>query len=116
VAVLLIHRASGSDEHAAQDRDRMLHGAEAVSLLGMIWVAFQAATAWGVTELWLNYGGGMGNIYNYGLITSIVLSIVVGGRAAMKIGRPAARHADDKGKWRLKALYFNPADPALFVP
>jgi uncharacterized membrane protein len=120
VAVLLLYRAHGAaaavDEHAAQDRDRMLHGAEAISLLGLIWIAFQGVTAWGLTELWLNHGGGMGRLYNVGLITAVVLSIVVGGRAALTIGRPQARHVDDHRMWRLKALYFNPADPALFVP
>jgi uncharacterized membrane protein len=127
VAVLLLYRAHGAsavgarsagmtEEHDAQDRDRMLHGAEAISLLGLIWIAFQGVTAWGVTELWLNYGGGMGRIYNRGLITAGVLSIVVGARAALKIGRPKQRHVDDHTMWRLKALYFNPADPSLFVP
>jgi uncharacterized membrane protein len=126
VAVLLLYRAQAgavdgaSDgntrEHDVQDRDRMLHGAEAISLLGLIWIAFQGVTAWGVTELWLNFGGGMGWAYNVGLITSIVLSIAVAARAALNIGRPKARHVEDHRMWRLKALYFNPADPALFVP
>jgi uncharacterized membrane protein len=119
VAVLLLYRAQatgGDGDEAAHDRDRMLHGAEAIALLGFIWIAFQAVTAWGVTELWLNYGGGMGRIYNVGFITSIVVSIVVGGRAALRIGKPTARHVADPTLWRWKALYFNPADPALFVP
>jgi uncharacterized membrane protein len=127
VALLLLYRAQraaanpangdvDAEEHDRQDRDRMLHGAEAISLLGLIWIAFQAVTAWGLTELWLNFGGGMGWSYNAGLITSVVLSITVGARAALKIGRPTPRHADDQQMWRLKALYFNPADPALFVP
>ena len=127
VAILLLYRAeagasapAGStptpDDHAAQDRDRMLHGAEAISLLGLIWIAFQGLTAWGVTELWLNQVGGMGAVYTIGLVTGAVLSIIVGARAALKIGRPKARHVDDGAMWRVKALYFNPADPALFVP
>ena len=127
VAVLLLYRAHGAaavasgpadtvDDYGANDRDRMLSAAEAISLLGLIWIAFQGVTAWGLTELWLNYGGGMGRVYNGGLVTAVVLSIVVGARAALKIGRPKARHADDHTMWRLKALYFNPADPALFVP
>jgi uncharacterized membrane protein len=118
VAVLLLYRAQHVDaeEQAVEDRDRMLHGAEAISLLGLIWIAFQAVTAWGLTELWLNFGGGMGWAYNTGLVTAIVLSIAVAARAALKIGRPKARHVDDRRMWRLKALYFNPGDPALFVP
>ena len=126
VAVLLLYRSQAvpsgtsaevdANDRDVQDRDRMLHGAEAISLLGLIWIAFQAVTAWGVTELWMNFGGGMGWAYNTGLITSVVLSIAIGARAALKIGRPGARHVDDHRMWRLKALYFNPADPALFVP
>jgi uncharacterized membrane protein len=128
VAVLLLYRAQGSavsragtgatreEQAMEEDRDRMLHAAEALSLLGLIWIAFQAHTAWALTELWLNFGGGMGWTYNVTLITSVVLSIVVGTRAAMKIGRPTTHHVDDHTVWRLKALYFNPADPALFVP
>jgi uncharacterized membrane protein len=127
VAILLLYRAeTGSsrvvgsapsgDDPAAQDRDRMLHGAEAISLLGLIWITFQGLTAWGVTELWMNQVGGMGTVYTIGLVSGAVLSIIVGARAALKIGRPQARHVDDGAMWRLKALYFNPADPALFVP
>jgi uncharacterized membrane protein len=119
VAVLLLYRAHStavSGDQTQQDRDRMLHGAEAIALLGFIWITFQAVAAWSVTELWLNYGGGTGRIYNRGLIVGIILSVAVGIRAATKIGRPAARHADDGTMWRMRALYFNPADPALFVP
>jgi uncharacterized membrane protein len=119
VCVLLLSRAHSTvvaDEQAAQDRDRMLHGAEAMSLLGLIWISFQLINAYGLTELWLNWGGGMGLAYNIGLPTAVILSILIGARAMLKIGRPASTHAADAGKWRMKAFYFNPADPALFVP
>ena len=120
VALLLLWRAHGidaSDEDAAQDRDRMLHGAEAIALLGLVWISFQCVNAWSLTELWLRWAGGMGLAYEVALITAGVLSVLVGGRAMLKIGRPAARHTADDGRlWRFKALYFNPSNPALFVP
>jgi uncharacterized membrane protein len=132
IAVLLLYRAhsvpstglgtspSTSDhltqEEAAQDRDRMLHGAEAIALLGLVWISFQLITAYSLTEVWRRFEGGMGDVYHVSLLSAVVLSIVIGGRAAMRIGRPATRHADDTRLWRLKALYVNPSDPALFVP
>jgi uncharacterized membrane protein len=109
VALLLLWRAHGVDaraEHAAQDRHRMLHGAEAVALLGLVWISFQFVNAWSLTELWLRWTGGMGLAYEVALITAGVLSVLIGGRAMLKIGRPAARHAADGSVWRLKALYF----------
>jgi len=58
----------------------------------------------------------MGPVYNGALVTAIVLSIVIATRAAVKIGRPPAPGADNDRLWRFTALYFNPSDPALFVP
>lgn len=118
IAVLLLYRAQGVDpaDRAAQDRDRMLYGAEAIALLGCVWISFQLVTAYSLTELWRQYADRMGNVYNVSLLTAIVLSVVIGGRAALKIGRPRASYGENPNLWRLKALYFNPSDPALFVP
>lgn len=118
ICILLLSRAAAgtADQHAAADRRRMLHLAEAMALLGFVWISFQLITAYGLSELWLNYGGGMGRAYTFGLVTAVVMSIVIGARAVMAIGGPASRHVEDESLWRLKALYFNPADPALFVP
>jgi uncharacterized membrane protein len=117
VCLLLLSRAGGeaADEQQAADRQRMLHGAEAVALLGLLWISFQLLTAYSLTQLW-SFRGGMGVAYDVCLGTAIVLSIMIGGRALMRIGRPASRHVEDSSMWRFKALYFNPADPALFVP
>jgi len=108
------HRVDGPNSHA--DADRMLHAAEAISLLGFVWISFQALEAVQLTELWRRYYGGMGPVYNGALVTAIVLSVVIATRAAVKIGRPPAPEADNDGLWRFTALYFNPSDPALFVP
>jgi len=117
IAALLLaraHRVDSADNDA--DADRMLHAAEAISLLGFVWISFQALEAVQLTELWRRYYGGMGPIYNGALVTAIVLSVVIAARAAVKIGRPPSREADDGRFWRFTALYFNPSDPALFVP
>jgi uncharacterized membrane protein len=117
IAALLLtraHRVDGADDHG--DSDRMLHAAEAISLLGFVWITFQALEAVQLTELWRKYYGGMGPIYTGALLTAIVLSVVIATRAAVQIGRPPARHGDNDRVWRFTALYFNPSDPALFVP
>jgi uncharacterized membrane protein len=117
IATLLLARAHRVDGPGNQaDADRMLHAAEAISLLGFVWISFQALEAVQLTELWRRYYGGMGTVYNGALLTAIVLSVVIATRAALKIGRPPAPEADNDRLWRFTALYFNPSDPALFVP
>jgi uncharacterized membrane protein len=117
VAALLLYRAPApEDEESTKHRDRMLQSAEAISLLGFVWISFQLVTAQALIEVWRRYRPGMGRFYNVALITCVVLSIVIGARAALKIGRPVADTAGNQALWRFKALYFNPADPALFVP
>jgi uncharacterized membrane protein len=117
IAALLLGRAQRVDgPDGPADADRMLHAAEAISLLGFVWITFQALEAVQLTELWRKYYGGMGPIYTGALLTAIVLSVVIATRAAMQIGRPPAREVDNEGLWRFTALYFNPSDPALFVP
>jgi len=113
IALLLLHRAQALPGH---HRARLLHSAEAIALLGLVWISFQFMTAYSLTELWRRFGGGMGVAYNAALLTSIVLSILIGGRAMLKLRRIGGRAADDHGMWRFRAIYFNPADPALFVP
>ena len=118
IAAVLLWRARGAHagDRASEDVDRMLHAAEAISLLAFVWITFQAVMAAGLTELWIRYRGGMGPMYGFALYTALVLSILIAVRAKLKIGRPASHLSDDRGVWRMKELYFNPADPALFVP
>ena len=116
IAVLLLYRAHAGDDASAEHRERMLHSAEAIALLGFVWISFQLVTAYAVIEAWRSYSPRMGSFYGIALATCVIVSIVIGARAALQIGRPAAPHADNKALWRFKALYFNPSDPALFVP
>jgi uncharacterized membrane protein len=116
VAALLLYRARAGGAEDATHRLRMLHSAEAMSLLGFVWIGFQFITEAALIDVWIRTRPGMGRFYYIALVTCVVLSVVVAARTALQIGRPAAPRGEDHGLWRFKALYFNPADPALFVP
>ena len=105
------------DDVARQNRERMLVTAEAISLLCAIWVMFQGIAAVRILWLWQRGFGDLGDAYMQSLIVAIVVSIIVGIRAAVNLHHPtpALRPSADT-HWRFKALYFNPDDPALFVP
>jgi len=110
-------RSIVEDDVARQNRERMLVSAEAVSLLCAIWVLFQGLAALRILWLWQRGFGDLGNVYMESLIVAIVLSGIVGVRAGVNLHdpKPALRPSDDL-HWRFNALYFNPDDPALFVP
>ena len=110
-------RQAVEDEINRQDRERMLVTAEAIFLLAAIWVTFQGLGAVRLIIMWQRGCCGMGDFYFQALVAAIVLSIVVGIRAAVYLRhpRPAMRPTND-AHWRFQSLYFNPQDPALFVP
>lgn len=122
VAIILLWRASPGNEpahHASSDTDdarRMVLAAEAVVLLAFVWIAFQGFAATRVTLLWELGFGGLGQIYAQALFAAITASIVIGIRAMAVIGRNLKASTVDGPVWRLKVLYVNPRDPALFVP
>lgn len=124
IAALLLYRTrptrvrgASEDEATRQDRERMLITAEAVTLLSAIWVTFQGVAAIRILGLWERGWGGLGGAYGQSLVVAIVLSIVVGIRAGVGVRHPehAQRQTEDV-HWRFSGVYFNPADPALFVP
>jgi uncharacterized membrane protein len=110
-------RQAVEDEVSKQDRERMLATAEAVSVLCAIWVTFQALSAVRLFIMWQRVCCGMGEIYFQSLAIAVVLSVIVGIRAAvnMQHPKPVTRPASE-AHWHLQGLYFNPQDPALFVP
>lgn len=110
-------RSVVEDEGRRQDRERMVMTAEAISLLAAIWVTFQGLLAIRLFMMWQLMCCGLGSIYYQALVVCIVLSVVVGIRAAVYVHypRPVLRSTDD-AHWRLRAVYFNRADPAVFVP
>jgi uncharacterized membrane protein len=86
-------------------------------VLCAIWVAFQALGAIQLFIMWQRVCCGMGDIYFQSLVVAIVLSVIVGIRAAVNMQhRKPVLHPTSDAHWRFQGLYFNPQDPALFVP
>lgn len=122
IAVLLLYRTQKTrsaveNETHRQERERMLMTAEAISLLAAIWVTFQGLLAIRLIMMWQLMCCGLGTIYYQSLVVCIVLSAIVGVRAAvyLQYPEPIARRTED-AHWRFRAMYFNRQDPALFVP
>jgi uncharacterized membrane protein len=121
VGVLLhrtqLTRKSVEDEVSRQERERMLMTAEAVSLLAAIWVSLQGLLAIRLIIMWQLVCCGLGSIYYQSLVVCIILSVIVGIRAAVYVQHPQpVLRATDDACWRLWGIYFNRQDPALFVP
>jgi uncharacterized membrane protein len=121
VVILLWRSVLPDDAHAvrlaAEDSERMLVAAEAVVLLSAIWVSFQALGAVELVRLWERGWGGYRWIYGQTLVAAIVASVVVGVRAIATLGGSTrSGESDASPHWRFTHLYFNPKDPALFVP
>ena len=122
IAVLLLYRTQKTrsaveNELNRQERERMVTTAEAISLLAAIWVTFQGLLAIRLIIMWQLMCCGLGDIYYQGLVVCIVLSAIVGIRAAVNLQYPklVVRETED-GHWRYPGVYFNPRDPAVFVP
>jgi uncharacterized membrane protein len=120
-AVLLyrsqLHRTAVEDTDSRVERERMLMTAEAISLLTAIWVTFQGLLAVRLIIMWQSMCCGLGGIYYLALVVSVVLSIIVGIRAAVYVQypKPVMRQTEDI-HWKFHGIYFNPQDQALFVP
>jgi uncharacterized membrane protein len=110
-------RSAVENELQRQERERMLVTAEAISLLAAIWVTFQGLLAIRLIMMWQLMCCGLGDIYYQSLVVCIVLSALVGVRAAvyLQYPKPLIRHTEAV-HWRFLGMYFNRQDPALFVP
>jgi uncharacterized membrane protein len=110
-------RSAVEDDEKRAERERMLMTSEAISLLGAIWVSFQGLLAVRLFMMWQRMCCGLGSIYYQTLVVCIVASVIIGIRAAvyLKYPKPVLRSTDD-AHWRLRGVYFNSSDPALFVP
>ena len=120
LAVLLLWRPypTTSDSQTIQDRGRMRLAAEGIALLGLLWISVQAIGAARLMILWQTpAGSGFGPIYNAVVLTAIAISVVLVRRTMNLVRNERVTAAIvDPAMWRLTHLYFNPADPALFVP
>jgi uncharacterized membrane protein len=112
IAAVLLYRtqkvrSAVEDESARHERERMLVAAEAVSLLAAIWVTFQGLLAIRLIIMWQMVCCGLGDIYYQSLVVCIVLSVIVGIRAAVyaQYPEPAVRHARE-AHWRFLSLYY----------
>jgi uncharacterized membrane protein len=117
VVLLLLWRARPQTPDAvpSDDARRMQHAAEAVALLGLVWITFQAVSAWRLVELWTRGYGGLGEIYGFALVTALTATIVVFARAVVLVGHGTqAPLPIEAGSWR--GHYVDRSNPALFVP
>ena len=114
VAALLLSRPHGQLDRDAPDVRAAAAAAEAVVLLTLIWVVFQAYAAFSLAQLWVSHRASL-PFYNLAEIASGILSVVVAVHAHRRLGRPAPRPFV-AAHWRLGQLYKNADDPALFVP
>ena len=120
-AVLLYRTRPGrtavEQDHIRHERERMLITAEAISLLAALWVGFQGLLAVRLIIMWQNMCCGLGDVYYQTLVVCIVLSAIVGVRAAVYIRYPTqSPKATDDAHWLVRGVYFNRGDPSLFVP
>jgi len=115
VSLLLLSRPHGELDRDAPDVRAATAAAEAIALIALVWVAFQAYAAVALANMWHRERAGLGVLYTVFELTGIVGSILVFVRAHLRLGRPTPRpfNADH---WRFGQLYRNPDDPALFVP
>jgi hypothetical protein len=88
---------------------------EAVVLMALVWIVFQAYAAWALVQMWTVSRAGLGSWYDYLEIGGAMLTVAIAVRAHRQLGRPAPRPFV-REHWRLGQLYKNPDDPALFVP
>ncbi len=114
VAALLLSRPHGEHDAVAPDVRAARAAAEAVMLLALIWVTFQGYAAIALARLWVSHRATL-PFYNLGELAGGVASIGVAIRAHLLLGRPEPRPFV-AAHWRLRQLYNNPDDPALFVP
>lgn len=81
-------RSAVEDALTRQDRERMLMTAEAIALLAATWITFQSLLTIRLFMMWQRMCCGLGSIYYQSLVVCIVLSVVIGIRAAVYIKYP----------------------------
>src|SRR5262249_29473495 len=115
VALLVLSRPHGDQDADAPDVRTAAAAAEAVALIGTVWILFQSYVAFVLAAMWQSGREGLGPFYTVFEVTGVVLSMVIFARAQLLFGRPMPRPFVPE-HWRYGQLYKNPLDPALFVP
>jgi uncharacterized membrane protein len=114
IGSLLLSRPHGTHDEEAPDVKAAAAAAEAVALLTLIWVGFQAYAALALAAMWQRERAGL-SWYAYVAAVGVVLTIIVSIRAHLRLGHPVPRPFVSE-HWRYGQLYKNADDPALFVP
>ncbi len=114
VCAVLLSRPRGDLQEQAPDVRAAGAAAEAVALLGAIWVVFQCYAAFALARLWQRQVPRLDG-YGGAALVGLALTVVVAVRAHRRLGRPEPRPFVPE-HWRLGQLYNNRDDPALFVP
>jgi uncharacterized membrane protein len=118
LCLLLLWRARpGTAARDVEDGTRMRLAVEGVALLGAIWITVQAIGAARLVTLWQGGRGGFGRVYSLTLVVSLLASTFVVWRTMNALRQQQVTNVErDPSLWRFTHLYFNPNDPALFVP
>lgn len=115
LVALLLWRTQPPDV-ADDDAQRMKLVAEGVALIGCVWIAVQAVSAVRLVALWERGRGSFGELYAFALVTAVVASVVIGVRTLAVLSPRRPVPVDDPAVWRMRHLYVNRRNPALFVP
>ena len=115
IGFLLLSRRHGAHDAQAPDVRAAAVAAEAVTLIALIWVAFQGYAAWALVRMWTVERAGLGVVHASSSFSVSSLTGVVAVRAHGHLGRPVPRPYV-AAHWRFGQLYKNRHDPALFVP
>jgi len=115
VSALVLSRPHGDRDADAPDVRTAAVAAEAISLIGAVWIVFQAYAAVALASMWQAGHEGLGVMYTVLEVTGAVASVVIFARAQMLFGTPGPRPYVPE-HWRFGQLYKNALDPALFVP
>jgi len=115
IGALLLSRTDRGLAPDGPDVTAAATAAEAVILIALIWVTFQAYAAFALVRMWTAGRSGLGSTYGLLELIGLVLTAVVGVRAHVRLGRPEPLVYIPE-HWRLGQLYCNANHPALFVP
>ncbi len=84
IVAVLIRRTTRQDDHGiAAESTR--YAAEAIALLAMVWIAFQAINAWRLAMLYRRTFDAHQEIFVVALITALTASVVIVARAVLQV-------------------------------
>jgi uncharacterized membrane protein len=115
IGLLLLSRPHAGRDVEAPDVRAAATAVEAIALVALVWVTFQAVAAFALVRMWRSGRAGLGPFYTAAELVGMVLTAIVAWRLRAGLGRPKVPPFV-AGHWRFGQLYRNPDDPALFVP